>query len=141
MALSLDAKRDVITKNKDPAIAALQTVLDTYYNLIAVGTNSDGDIDPTLFTDEKAYKTALEVQADIDKFESVLNHLKDDKELSKIEVAYVGVAFLFCSERAGNQIASMTKAKTLCDSLVAQILEPEEKQNPIVQTSLEKEES
>lgn len=139
MALSLDAKRDVITKNKDPAVAALQTVLDTYYNLIAMGTNSDGEIDPTLFTDEKAYKTALEVQSDIDKFETILNHLKEDKELSKIEVAYVGVAFLFCSERAKNQIASMTKAKSLCDSLVAQLLEPEEQQNPIVQTSIKEE--
>lgn len=125
--MNLKEKREIIAKNKDPAIAALDAVLDTLYNITDSVTNDKERIKTALFKNKKAEQMAVTLHEDIKKYEPIKLKLEnDDFNLSQIEISYIAICFFFCSERAKNQIESMTKAKELCDTLLVILNSPDE---------------
>lgn len=141
MAISLEEKREIIVKNKDPVIAALNSVLDTYYDLIAPVVDDNGEIKTELFQEEKSLNFVQEIKSDTIKFEKILDHVKKNIELTKLEVAYIGVAFSFCTLRAQEQIKDLEAMIKLSKEITTQLYDPEEEQPKIVESSLANEES
>ena len=123
MGISLDEKRDIIIKNKDPSIAAFDAVLDSYYNILSPYMEKE-KLNEEKIKDEAARKIARDIYQDTFKFEAIRKKIIEDKELSDVEVAYVGVAFNFCLERANKEIETKTKARDLIKQLLSQILSP-----------------
>lgn len=127
--MTLEEKRDVISKNKDPAIAALTAVIDTLYNVTDPVVNNKDNVKTAMFKNRKAEDIAVTLKQDIEKYEPIrLKLQKNDFNLSAREIAYVNLAFFFCSERAKNQIESMTKAKELCDTICGLLSSQDETQ-------------
>lgn len=123
--MTLEQKRDIIAKNKEPIIAALNSVLDTLYNITDSVVDDEGKIKENLFNNKKAKSTAVSLRADIEKYEPIREKLlNNDFNLSANEIAYIGISLFFCSERAKAQIASIIKAKELCDSLINELSAP-----------------
>lgn len=117
--MTLEEKIEVVKKNKEACIAALESVLDTLYNVTdpVWQVDKDGNLDLGL-KDKKALAQAISLREDIDKYEPIRLKLKqDDFHLTRKDIAYITICFNFCSIRARNQIESMTKAKELCDTI------------------------
>lgn len=125
--MTLEEKIEVVKKNKEACIAALESVLDTLYNVTdpVWQVDKDGNLDLGL-KDKKALAQAISLREDIDKYEPIrLKLKKDDFNLTRKDIAYITICFNFCSIRARNQIESMTKAKELCDTIYV-VLGPKE---------------
>lgn len=115
--MTLEQKQDIIVKNKDPVMAALQAVLDTYYNYLAPVTNNKNNVMTSLFKDQKAEKFAAGLKTDSEKYEKVLAKVKGDKPLTIKDIAYIGSAISFCLIRAKKQIESLMKANEMLSEL------------------------
>lgn len=116
LQLTLNEKREIVSKNKDPAIAALQAVLDTYLNLTGpVQDRKD-------FEDEKIKAFIDSIKNDIITYENLLKKIKRNETLNAVDIAYIGNAFNFCAIRAKRQIEEIEKAHTLCSSISKQLL-------------------
>ena len=118
--MTLEEKRELIAQNKDPTIAALTSVIDTHYNLLAP-VSDNGVIDEKKFNDKNALTFAKGLQTDVAKYEDVLMKVKKDEELSAKDIAYIGICYDFCAKRAEQQIVSMQKAKVLCIDLAEKL--------------------
>lgn len=122
MQLTLEEKREIVSKNKDPAIAAIQSVLDSYYNILAPYITSSNSLKKDAFKDNEQYRKVAEtINNDTIIFENILKRIKEDLPLNKIDIAYIGIAFQFCAIRAESQIKSLQKAHELCLSLSEQL--------------------
>lgn len=119
--MPLNEKREIVSKNKDPAIAAIQSVLDSYYNLLAPITDNENKLKPNFLIEEKAKLFAEGMLEDTEKWELILKKIKENEELSNVDIAHIGLAFSFCAMRAKDQIKSMEKAFELCNSLSEQL--------------------
>lgn len=115
--MTLEQKQEIIVKNKDPVIAALQSVLDTYYNYLAPVTNDKNNVMTSLFKDQKAEKFATGLKADAEKYEEVLAKVKGNEPLTVKDIAYIGSAISFCASRAKEQIKSLMKANEMLSEL------------------------
>lgn len=124
MAITLEEKREIITNNKDPSIAAINAVLDTYYEILSPITSKDGKVfNLSAIKDDKARDFVVNLKKDIDKFEKVRHNIINEKELTEVDIAYIGVAYLFNSIKLRQQIEACIKAKDLCDSLSHELLD------------------
>lgn len=121
LQLTLNEKREIVSKNKDPAIAALQAVLDTYFNLIGPAQDRKD------FEDEKIKNFINSIKNDIIIYENLLKKIKRNETLNATDIAYIGNAFNFCSIRAEKQIKEIEKAHTLCSTISSQLLSEIEK--------------
>lgn len=119
--MTLVEKREIIAENKDPTIAAVNAVLDTYYNLLDPVRGKDGQVDKSKFDDKKAYEYAQDMYVEAMKFEHVLKKLKNKDELTEKDIAYIGICYSFCITRATQQIESITKAKELLSDISKKI--------------------
>lgn len=119
--MTLVEKREIIAENKDPTIAAVNAVLDTYYNLLDPVRGKDGQVDKSKFDDKKAYEYAQDMYVEAMKFEHVLKKLKNKDELTEKDIAYIGICYSFCITRATQQIESITKAKELLSDISEKI--------------------
>lgn len=117
MQLSLEEKREIIVKNKSPAIAAIQSIIDSYYNFLSPYTNENNVLKKDIFKEEKHKKMAEALQSDVIIYENLLKKIKQDIMLNETEIAYVGIAFQFCAIRAKEQIKNMQSALELCNSI------------------------
>lgn len=117
--MTLEQKREIITKNKDPVIAAFDAVLDTHYNIINPVLDAKNEIDSSKFKSESedvvnsAMAFAQNLLNDAKKYERIRLKIKKDEELTIEDIAYVGICLEFCEIRAARQIEDMTKAKAL----------------------------
>ena len=124
MAITLEEKREIITNNKDPSIAAINAVLDTYYEILSPITSKDGKVfNLSAVKDDKARDFVVNLKKDIDKFEKVRHNVINDNELTEIDIAYIGVAYMFNSIKIRQQLEAYTKAKDLCDNLSHELLD------------------
>lgn len=117
--MTLEQKREIITKNKDPVIAAFDAVLDTHYNIINPVLDAKNEIDSSKFKSElkgtvkSTMAFAQSLLNDAKKYERIRLKIKKDEELTIEDIAYVGICLEFCELRAARQIEDMTKAKAL----------------------------
>lgn len=118
--MTLEEKRELIAQNRDPTIAAITSVIDTHYNLLAP-VSDNGIINENKFNDEKSLNFAKGLQTDVAKYEEVLMKVKKNEELSAKDIAYIGTCYDFCAKRAETQILAMAKAKVLCNDLAEKL--------------------
>ena len=69
--MTLEEKREVIVKNKDPAIAALTAVIDTLYNVTDPVVNNKNNVKTAMFKNKKAEDIAVTLKKDIEKYEPI----------------------------------------------------------------------
>lgn len=118
--MTLEEKRELIVQNRDPTIAAITSVIDTHYNLLAP-VSDNGVINENKFNDKKSLNFAKGLQIDVAKYEDVLMKVKKNEELSAKDIAYIGICYDFCAKRAEVQIITMEKAKVLCTDLAEKL--------------------
>ena len=121
MQLTLEEKREIVVKNKDPAIAAIQSVLDSYYNLLAPYTDKHNVLKKNSFETDEQRNFAKTLQSDIIIYENLLKKVRQDITLNEVDIAYIGIVFQFCVIRAKKQIEDMQKALDLCISISEQL--------------------
>lgn len=118
--MTLEEKRGLIAQNRDPTIAALTSVIDTHYNLLAP-VSDNGVINENKFNGEKSLNFAKGLQTDVAKYEEVLMKVKKNEELSAKDIAYIGICYDFCAKRAETQIIAMERAKALYTDLAEKL--------------------
>lgn len=115
--MTLEEKREIVSKNKDPSIAALNSVLDRIYDLRDMREqrqNTDSETEVKLFD---------ELEHDSDKYEKVREKLlKNDFNLSLAEINYVALAYYFCAENIKQQIELMDKARQMSLDMVKDLM-------------------
>jgi hypothetical protein len=121
MVLSLEKKREIIVKNKNPALAAINGYLDKMYYLTDEITEKKKDIKD--IKDEKAKKFILSLIDEEKIYERVRRKLIDDEELSLMEINYIRLAFLCSKGCLEEQIKSAQKAIELINEIDSAILE------------------
>lgn len=121
--MTLEEKREIIVKNKDPALAALEAVSDRIYDITDPLLNDKGKIMSIKIGSYKAEQFVQSLRDDSEKYENVREKLlSGDFNLSLSEINYVALAFHFCSERMKEQIKSLEKAIELSDSIVKDLM-------------------
>ena len=118
--MTLEEKRELVSQNKEPIIAALQAVLDTHYNYLAPVT-VDNALCENMFNDKKSLAFAKGLKADADKYEDVLMKVKKNEELSAVDIARIGICVDFCRVRAEQQMESIKKARVLLIDLAEKL--------------------
>lgn len=123
--MTLDEKREIVSKNKDPAIAALNSVLDRIYDLQELSKKGKS----VTKNDDEEYNKFLafldSISEDTKKYESVrLKLLKDDFNLSLVEINQVALAFHFCFENMRQQMTSMQKACEIISQIERDLMSP-----------------
>lgn len=119
--MTLEEKRAIISQNKDQTIAAITSVIDTHYNLLAPVTNDKQELIENSFKDKRSLNFAKGLKTDVQKYEDVLMKIKKNEELSAKDIAYVGICYDFCVKRAEQQLISITKAKEFCINMVEKL--------------------
>lgn len=116
--MSLEKKREIIVKNKSPALVAINGYLDKMYYFTDEITEKKKDI-----KDEKAKKFILSLIDEEKIYERIRRKLIDDEELSLMEINYIRLAFLYSKGCLEEQIKSAQKAIELINEIDSAILE------------------
>ena len=130
--MTLEEKREIIIKNKDPALAALESVSDRIYDLTDPLLNDKGNIMTAKIGNSDAQQFVKQLRDDSNKYEKVRQKLlSGDFNLSLTEINYVALAFHFCSERMRGEIISLEKAIELSEGIVKDLISTDKKQSEI----------
>lgn len=130
--MTLEQKREIIIKNKDPALAALEAVTDRIYNLTdplldnkeSIATEKIGNYDAQEFVET--------LRKDASRYEKVRQKLlSGDFNLSLTEINYVALAFHYSTARMRGLIVSFNKAIDLSEQMVKDLMSPDNKQSEI----------
>lgn len=125
--MTLEEKREIIIKNKDPALAALESVTDRIYDLTDELLNDKGRIMTAKIGNYKAEEFIKELRQDAERYEKVRQKLLfGDLNLSLAEINQVALAFYFCILNLTDQINSMQKAKEMSVEIVQNLMSPED---------------
>lgn len=121
--MTLEEKREIVVKNKDPALAALEAVSDRIYDLTDPLLNDKGNIMTAKIGNYDAQQFVKTLRDDSSKYESIRGKLlSGDFNLSLTEINYVALAFHFCAENMRGQINSLNKAIELSEAIVKDLM-------------------
>ena len=123
--MTLEEKREIVVKNKDPALAALEAVSDRIYDLTdpLLNDNDKGNIMTAKIGNYDAQQFVKTLRDDSSKYESIRGKLlSGDFNLSLAEINYVALAFHFCAENMRGQINSLNKAIELSEAIVKDLM-------------------
>lgn len=125
--MTLEQKIELIKKNKDQAVTAVTTYLDSIYNVKEQFLTEDGNLKEGLPRDEKAEEFIKSIQKDAVDYENIRRKLIDrDFNLSLLETTRVALAFTFMSVQSTRVIDNMVAMKKICDELVEQLMQETE---------------
>lgn len=120
------SKIELIKKYKETAIAALNSYLDSMYNLTDKYFDKDGNMLPLPERNEKVENFIQEVRADTQKYESVRRKLIDENfDLSLYEINLVALSFNFTIETMKKQVENLTRTTEVLSDLVAALMKKE----------------
>ena len=121
--MTLEEKREIVVKNKYPALAALEAVSDRIYDLTDPLLNDKGNIMTAKIGNYDAQQFVKTLRDDSSKYESIRGKLlSGDFNLSLAEINYVALAFHFCAENMRGQINSLNKAIELSEAIVKDLM-------------------
>jgi hypothetical protein len=63
--MTLEEKRAIISQNKDPTVAAITSVIDTHYNLLAPVTTDKQELIEDSFKDKRSLNFARGLKTDV----------------------------------------------------------------------------
>lgn len=126
--MTIEEKTNIIKENKDAAVAALNSYLDSIYNMVDKFFDKDGNLKEGLTHDEKIEKMVLDYKKDSIKYEKVRAKLiANDFNLSLFEINLVGLAFLFVTIRFEKQIKTLKEAQKASKTITNQLIDKESK--------------
>lgn len=121
------SKIELIKKYKETAIAALNSYLDSMYNLIDKYFDKEGKMLPLPEKNEKLENFILEVKSDTGKYENVRRKLmNEDLDLSLYEINLIALSFTFSIETMKKQVKNLTQTIEALSDLVAALMAKEE---------------
>lgn len=121
---SLSKKIEIVRKNKDPALAALESVTDRIYDYTDTFLNKEGNLMTAKLGDYRAQQYFLNLREDAKKYESVRSKLLNDNfDLSLSEVNYVALSFFYCEKNLQDQADAMLKAASFAHDLYEELTE------------------
>ena len=122
--MTLEEKQKLISENKDQAVIAVTTYLDSIYSVKEQFLTEDGELKEDLPRDEKAEEFVKSVQKDAKDYEIIRRKLIDgDFNLSLLETTRVALAFTFMSVQSERLIKQMISMKEIADGLVEQLMQ------------------
>lgn len=122
--MTLEEKQKLISENKDQAVTAVTTYLDSIYSVKEQFLTEDGELKEDLPRDEKAEEFVKSVQKDAKDYEIIRRKLIDgDFNLSLLETTRVALAFTFMSVQSERLIKQMISMKEIVDGLVEQLMQ------------------
>lgn len=122
--MTLEEKQKLISENKDQAVTAVTTYLDSIYSVKEQFLTEDGKLKEDLPRDEKAEEFVKSVQKDAKDYEIIRRKLIDgDFNLSLLETTRVALAFTFMSVQSERLIKQMISMKEIADGLVEQLMQ------------------
>lgn len=122
--MTLEEKQKLISENKDQAVTAVTTYLDSIYSVKEQFLTEDGELKEDLPRDEKAEGFVKSVQKDAKDYEIIRRKLIDgDFNLSLLETTRVALAFTFMSVQSERLIKQMISMKEIADGLVEQLMQ------------------
>lgn len=125
--MTLEQKREIVTNNKDPAIAALEAVCDRIYDITDPLLDNEGQISEEKIGPQSSIDFLKTLREDAEKYEKLREKLmRGDFNLSLTEINLVGLAFNFCRVNLREQISLMDKAAQLADSIVKDLMSAED---------------
>ena len=69
--MTLEEKREIIRRNKDPSVTALNGLLDKIYSMTDPFLNSKGNIMTAKFENYRVGKFLVDIRNDTEKYEAV----------------------------------------------------------------------
>lgn len=122
--MTLEEKQKLISENKDQAVTAVTTYLDSIYSVKEQFLTEDGELKEDLPRDEKAEEFVRSVQKDAKDYEIIRRKLIDgDFNLSLLETTRVALAFTFMSVQSERLIKQMISMKEIADGLIEQLMQ------------------
>lgn len=122
--MTLEEKQKLISENKDQAVTAVTTYLDSIYSVKEQFLTEDGELKEDLPRDEKAEEFVKSIQKDAKDYEIIRRKLIDgDFNLSLLETTRVALAFTFMSVQSERLIKQMISMKEIADGLVEQLMQ------------------
>lgn len=121
------SKIELVKQYKETAIAALNSYLDSIYNLTDKYFDKEGKMLPLPEKNEKVENFINEVRTDTQKYESVRRKLIDENfDLSLYEINLVALSLLFTTETMKKQVKNLTQTIEALSDLVAALMAKEE---------------
>ena len=121
------SKIELIEQYREPAIAALNSYLDSMYDLTDKYFDEKGNMLPLPEENEKLKNFILEVKSDTQKYENVRRKLiNKDLSLSLYEINLVALSFTFTVETMKKQVKNLTDTIKVLSDLVAALMAKEE---------------
>lgn len=121
------SKIELVKQYKETAIAALNSYLDSMYNLTDKYFDKEGKMLPLPEKDEKVENFIKEVRTGTQKYESVRRKLIDENfDLSLYEINLVALSLLFTTETMKKQVNNLTQTIEALSDLAAALMAKEE---------------
>lgn len=121
------SKIELIKQYKETAIAALNSCLDSMYNLTDKYFDKEGKMLPFPERNEKVENFIQEVRADTQKYENVRRKLIDENfNLSLYEINLIALSFNFTIETMKKQAENLTRTIEVLSDLVAALMAKKE---------------
>lgn len=121
------SKIELIKQYKETAIAAINSCLDSMYNLTDKYFDKEGKMLPLPERNEKVENFIQEVRADTQRYESVRRKLIDENfDLSLYEINLIALSFNFTIETMKKQAENLTRTIEVLSDLVAALMAKKE---------------
>ena len=125
--MTVERKIEMVKEYVESAVAALNSYLDSLYNMTDQYFDENGKLIDGLEPDEKVEKFIKSLRDDAEKFENVRHKLiNKDFNLSLYEINLIAAAFVFVSGVWEKDIGKLKKAKKEADRVIKNLTSKEE---------------
>jgi len=125
--MTVEQKIEIVKEFNEAAIAALNSYLDSLYNMIDEYFDEKGNLIEGLTPDKKVEAFIKSLRDDSVKFENIRRKLiNKDFKLSLYEINLIAAAFVFVSGVWEKDITKLQKAKEEADKVIKDLTSPKE---------------
>ena len=117
--MTLEEKREIIRRNKDPSVTALNGLLDKIYSMTDPFLNSKGNIMTAKFENYRAGKFLVDIRNDTEKYEAVRQKIiLNDFSLSLKEINYIAIALTYSKMVMERQKETINKTAEVISDII-----------------------
>ena len=125
--MTVEQKIEIVKEFNEAAIAALNSYLDSLYNMTDEYFDEKGDLIEGLTSDKKVEAFIKSLRDESVKFENIRRKLiNKDFKLSLYEINLIAAAFVFVSGVWEKDITKLQKAKEEADKVIKNLTSPKE---------------
>lgn len=125
--MTLQEKQTLIKENKEAAISAFNTYLDSIYDLTDDFFDEEGNFQNFLSKDEKLENFIKSLRSNTNDYEKVRKKLiNNDFNLSLFEINIVMLSFYYVNEKWKKQIEQLEIARNEAQKLIHSLIDNEE---------------